>query len=335
MHQHIEKYVYDVIRRLPKNDRDRAKADLYAKINAMLPNEPSDDDVARVLNSLGSTVEMAEQYRSRKRFLISPALFDDYLRAMKIAGLILFSIILTVSLVTDILSIVQNPSISTLLAVIFLSFIKSLGIAAVASFTCVTVIFALIDYINHARHDKSWSIRDLPDIPRQVRRIPRRAVAVSMITSILLNVVWVIVMIRYPQYIAWYEKGRPVVALFHSNVLVTMVPFVIAVAVGSLMVSIGKLIYGYWNFPLAALNLLYNIGSAAYFVYFFHSGVFNEAFITKVATTLSVAKDVAISGFEKGVFILSAIFIIAMIWDAGDCFFRAFRNRNARMESIQ
>ncbi len=332
----IERYVYDTIQRLPETDREKVKTALISRIDSMLKENPTDDEVLKTLHSLGDPSEMAEQYRTNKRYLISPAVFDDYLRAWKLVGFILFTAVLIASLIADIITITEKPSITALLIAISLSCLKSICIAALISFTTVTIGFAVYEYVRRRKSRASWSATNLPEMPRQVRKILRRPVAVSLVLSIILNIIWVTVMIRFPQYLAWYDNGKPVVALFQSHILITLVPFVISLAISSWMVSIGKLVYGYWNIPLASLNAIYNIGNTAYIIYFFnYAGVFNEAFIAKMARLFSVTKTVAMNVFEKGAFILSAIILVVMIWDTVDCYYRAYRNRIARKQTIQ
>ena len=79
----IERYVYDVARRLPEKDREDVKKELRANIYDMLPQNAGDDTVKKVLYELGSPVSLAEKYRTRPRYLISPAYFDEYLNALK------------------------------------------------------------------------------------------------------------------------------------------------------------------------------------------------------------------------------------------------------------
>lgn len=79
----IERYVYDVARRLPEKDREDVKKELRANIYDMLPDGMGDEAVKKVLYELGSPASLAEKYRTRPRYLISPAYFDEYVNALK------------------------------------------------------------------------------------------------------------------------------------------------------------------------------------------------------------------------------------------------------------
>ena len=77
----IERYVYDVARRLPEKDREEVKKELRANIYDMLPENAGNEQVKKVLYELGSPASLAEKYRQKPRYLISPAYYDEYVRA--------------------------------------------------------------------------------------------------------------------------------------------------------------------------------------------------------------------------------------------------------------
>ena len=88
----IERYVQEVTRRLPEKERAEVSRELKSNIYDMLPEHPDEEAIKKVLNSLGSPAALAEKYRQNPRYLISPAYFDEYTRALKwlmIAGLVL------------------------------------------------------------------------------------------------------------------------------------------------------------------------------------------------------------------------------------------------------
>ena len=57
----IERYVYDVTRRLPEKEREDVMKELRANIYDMLPEGASEDAVKKVLYELGSPVSLAEK----------------------------------------------------------------------------------------------------------------------------------------------------------------------------------------------------------------------------------------------------------------------------------
>ena len=88
----IKRYVYDVTRRLPENQREEVGKELQANINDMLPNDPTEEDIKKVLVELGEPRILASSYRQKPRYLISPEWMDDYFQTLKIV-MIVFGVI--------------------------------------------------------------------------------------------------------------------------------------------------------------------------------------------------------------------------------------------------
>ena len=71
-----ERYIYQVVRRLPKNQRDEVGMELYELIGDMYEEQP---DIEKVLEKLGDPSSFAKQYGAKERFLIGPEYFDTYM----------------------------------------------------------------------------------------------------------------------------------------------------------------------------------------------------------------------------------------------------------------
>ena len=82
----IDRYIYDVTRRLPKNQRQDIDAELRGLIEDMVEErspQPEKSDLEAVLTELGRPSALAAKYRGSKRFLIGPELFDVYFLVLK------------------------------------------------------------------------------------------------------------------------------------------------------------------------------------------------------------------------------------------------------------
>jgi hypothetical protein len=73
----IERYVYDVTRRLPEKEQEDVRKELTANIYDMLPIQAGEEAVKTVLLNLGPTYDLAEQYRQKPNYLISPATYSS------------------------------------------------------------------------------------------------------------------------------------------------------------------------------------------------------------------------------------------------------------------
>ena len=84
----IERYVYDVIRRLPEDNREEVKKELYLNIDDMLGSNRSEEHIEQILLELGEPRLLALKYQTKERYLISPAYYDDYIRVLKVVIII-------------------------------------------------------------------------------------------------------------------------------------------------------------------------------------------------------------------------------------------------------
>ena len=77
MNDYIQRYIYDVTKRLDEKQREDISKELEANIYDMLGENQSDENIKQVLTELGSPAKMAMNYKE-PMYLISPELFDDY-----------------------------------------------------------------------------------------------------------------------------------------------------------------------------------------------------------------------------------------------------------------
>src|SRR5690554_160935 len=102
----IDRYVYDVTRRVESKSREEIEKELKSNIYDMLGDNPSDDEIKQVLLSLGKPSDLANKYRSNDNsYLISPKYYHDYIKTLKIAGIIVLTFTLVFSILTFAFSI--------------------------------------------------------------------------------------------------------------------------------------------------------------------------------------------------------------------------------------
>ena len=76
----INRYVYEVTRRVPKEQRDEIELELRELIGDMLEGLTLD----QVFAKLGDPAVFARKYREDKNYVISPEYYDNYVWVMKI-----------------------------------------------------------------------------------------------------------------------------------------------------------------------------------------------------------------------------------------------------------
>lgn len=332
----IDCYVYDVVRRLPEKDREEVKKELTSDLLDMLPEHYTENDVATVLQSLGSPSKMAEQYRSAPRYLISPANFDNYIMVLKLAAGVGAAIALIAGLMNNLFNLPQYTSLSVLVAKIIASLAVDVVSAVAAAFIWVTVIFASLDYVHAKRGEKTWTVGDLPEIPVERKNtIPHSQSISGIVFTVLFSVIFILIFAKYPDSFAWYEPGQTVIPLFNSGALTPFVPFMILLSSFTLLIMILKLIYGHWNLPIMVLTILSSVTNAVFLVVFISSPhLFNQAFLAQIAETtaknLSEITDIWNQWIQVGVgliILFTTLHILASI--------RRTRNKSSLLKKIK
>ncbi len=320
----IDRYVYDVTRRLPEKSRPDVEKELRANIADMLPENATQEDVNSVLTSLGDPAKLSEQYRARPRYLISPALFDDYLTVLKLV----IPILAVVLLVLYLFGALTEKPIEGSYGQVFLSILAgalgSLFNAVTNGFLWVTLAFALTEYFNGMQKRKDWSIKDLPDIPPQnAVKIPRGETIIGMVLSAL----FLIMLTRYQHLIAWYEYGAST-PLFSNLGVSRYVPYLVALTACSWAVAAVKLYYGRWNVLTAVLNGLNAIAWAVGTILFLRSpDTFNPGFIARMAEALKLDLTVMNEYWQRGILVMSIVTIIGTAIDILSSIFKVRKGR--------
>ena len=77
----VNRYVYEVTKRIPKEQRNEIEMELRELIEDMAEGAPLEE----VFVKLGDPAVFARKYREDKNYVISPEYFDNYVWVMKIA----------------------------------------------------------------------------------------------------------------------------------------------------------------------------------------------------------------------------------------------------------
>ena len=323
----IDRYVYDVTRRLPEKSRPDVEKELRANIADMLPENTSQEDMNRVLTSLGDPAKLAEQYRAKPRYLISPVLFDDYVTVLKLVTPVLAVVMVVLRLFGTLTAAPVEGTYGQMFAAIIAGVLGSLFTAITNGFLWVTLSFALVEYFNGTKEKKAWAPKDLPDIPPQnAMKISR----VETIISMVFSAVFLVVMTQYQHLIGWHEYGLSGIStpLFSSLAVSRYVPYLVALTICSWAVAAVKLYYGRWNALTALLHGLNGIAWTVATVLFLRgAGTFNPGFIARAAEALHLDLTVMNEHWQRGILVLSIIAIIGTAFDILTGIFKARKGR--------
>lgn len=314
MKEMIERYIYDVTRRLPEMDRGEVKRELEASITDMLPDNPSEQDIVDVLTKLGAPRILAEQYRQKPRYLISPAVYDSYISVLKTVALIVGLVCAFVGAFSGILSASGLESIGEL-------FGRTTGFAvegALQAVFWVTLAFVIADRCGtHKKH--TWTVRDLPSVPNQNGvRISRSGTIVGMALTVFFTGI-IIMMIVRDEWFFVLVRGTEVINPFTQSALHRSIPYIILLGILALAVRGLKLYWGRWNVPVCVINAAHNLIWVSVVIYMLHwPDMFSGEFLSFAERTFTadanILKYISSGGVTN---VLSALLILVAVVDTG------------------
>ncbi len=314
----IDRYLYDVSRRLPENMRADVERELRSNIEDMLSESPSDDDIEQVLLELGSPSKLAVQYNPHPRYLISPELFDDYLMVLKVVAISLAALLAALAVFKIIFGnagSVSSEGVVSSIVTIITSFITAAFTGAIQAFFWVTAIFFIVEYIGSKKGLTPWSPKQLPEIPQNSKVVIKRSDTIAnAIFSTLFSTLFLVGTIRHPQFIAWYEAGAPTAPLFNEQIILQFLPLFIFMMVFTLFFAVMKLIKGRWSVSIVIIQTLYSIFEAVISVTFIsRPNVITDAFVARFADKLSVPIAELSRYIGIGITVITVLIIVGTV----------------------
>jgi hypothetical protein len=322
-----DRYVYDVVRRLPEKSRPEVEKELRANIADMLPENPAEEDVQHALTSLGDPVKLAEQYRPGPQYLISPAVYDDYLALLKLLVPLLTAVIIVIKLADTLLNAPQDGTPVQVFAAVLSSVITGAVTAVGQAFLWTTLSFALLERFGIARRKGEWSVKDLPEVPPEAAvRIPRGEAVTSMVFSAL----GLLLVIRFPYFFAWWglDGATASIPLFNAAVLSHYIPLFVLTTGFSWALALMKLFYRRWTYLLAACNAVSGAAGAIVTVLFLNDPeTFNPAFLARLGQAVHLDAATVAAHWQTGITVLTVLVLLGALADIITNFVKAHKNR--------
>lgn len=332
----IDKYVYAVTKYLPADSREDVGKELRANIEDMLPENPTDEDVYKVLEKLGSPMKLAEEYNHNKRYLIGPAYYDRYIETLKIVIGIFITVFVGLAILSGVSDADSANSVNGYLIPIIEDLGSSIVEGALQGAFWVTLVFFIMEKTGFDSGDiplfrKKWSPDELADIPTSNNEISRTDAIVSVFFTILFTAI----VYFQPQSIAIYiSKGigskTEVTPLFDTDRLKVYIPVILILAVIQIGLFVGKMIKGHWNKALAVSQVIYNVlGCILVIVMLKDSLLFNTAFFTKVFNIFKPFSDQTVLMWSnKIIYGIIAINIILVVMESVKVLSKGLGRRN-------
>ncbi|WP_374964461.1 hypothetical protein [Lysinibacillus sp. RS5] len=322
----IDAYIHEVTKRIRKDKREDTSLKLKSTIEDMLPEDYSESDMKEVLKKLGNPVEVAASYQNTLRFLISPKVFDTYIRTIKLV--VPWAILITV-IVQMIESIVLYNGEGALLTAIIKTI--SLTIAHIISVIIyvlfwITVTFIIIERsggknirIPILKEHPEWT----PDDLTKVRIIPKEKIISrnENIFSLLGIVIFSFVYFNANHLLGIYtshNKGdlKFVMPIFNQDVLLSFAPIVLFWIALSVALTLWKMKTGQWTMLIAVANtLLQCIGIIIFIFIVIHPDFIHRPAIPYIAAITETTSAKIFVAIDRILFLSIAITIIANAFD--------------------
>lgn len=254
----MNRYIYQVVRRLPKDQRDEVALELQELIGDMLEGAES---IEEVLAKLGSPAVFARKYQDQTHYLIGPEYYENYIWLLRLVLICMLIPVFTVSLINGIRE-----------GTIFFG-VSSLFIAGVTVFGGITLLFAVMernqikfdlkrekawtvsDLGDHFAGKKNWNLRGLAPVPHKKAMISRG----DSVVGIVFIVIFSMLLIFAPQLFGAIIVDGDVVEtipVFNLEQWHLILPiFVISLMIG-LADEVFRLIIGHYCTPVMICNLV-------------------------------------------------------------------------------
>ena len=326
-----ERYIFDVMCRLPAAQRKDIGMELRSLIEDMLGDRDGNgkteiENTSDVLTELGSPARMAEKYRDGKSYLIGPEYYMQYCFLLRI---VLLAVGFGMMIATIVLAV--TGEYQTVWEAVG-SALSNIVTGLIAAFGLITVLFALFERFAvkpHILQDTgSWNPRDLPEIPDKKALIPKSDPIVSMIF-----IVAVIILFNFAPYLMGVftvEDGvLHTVPLFALPVLKTMLPMLNICFLLGIIREVIRVMTGRYTLKLGVATAVLNI--VALFLacqVFFDPQIWNTDLVSQVMSlenfVIPNAAQLQIlwSGFTK---YFGYIFIFAFALDSAISLYKGIR----------
>ena len=333
----VERYVNEVVKHLPIEEREEIKKELTSNILEQIVDEYDEDEVKEVLNSFGHPRVLASKYRPQSRYLIGPDLIDSYFNALKVVlfAIVVFSIAIAIIRVLG--DFFTNPF--NILG-IFIGFIHNstslFWDVTTSAFFWITIGFAIYENYGSSKVISEWNANELPKLAEQeeVMKIENKKKVISRVETIVEMIIEIVFFALFAFTIlgnfawgAWFGSSEFVVisdfiniGLFRSFMGLFVLSFVL-----SCVVNLLKIIYGKWNTKLVVINLIYQViacGIGATFL--LSNNIINPTILPTIINHTEFNQTQIVDGIAHGQFVIIGIIIVVAVFEVGASIYKCY-----------
>lgn len=265
----MNRYIYQVISQLPRDQRSEIKMELEELISDMYDARNSDTNMENILLELGDPLEFAKRYRDESKYLISPEYFDDYCWLVKI-------VLAAVALSAIVSFIVQLLFSENSLLTCFINLASTLFMGSICGFGIITVIFAFLQH-QHIKVEflRKWKLDQLMGTngdfdaltwkPEYLPKVPNKKALINRgdsIAGIIFTIIFAIFIILLPSIERlgiMTKNGVKVISPINIEVWNIILPMILISFVIGIAYEIVKLITGRYNLQVMIMCIITGI----------------------------------------------------------------------------
>lgn len=326
----IDRYIHAVTEHLPQDVREDIAKELQGNIEDMLSEEASEEEVYQVLKELGNPRKLANEYNPRKKYLIGPGFYEQYIDTLKLVIGICIAVFVTIAILSGVVDMGGTLPSTKEYVKLMSSITSAVFEGALQGALWVTIVFIIlersgVEYGNTPFHKKEWTPEDLPDLPLQRHKIISRG---DTIFEMCITVLFTAILYFNSDFIAIYEKTPDqtmnIIPLLNGDRLRVFIPFILVLAFLQLGLFVWKLLQGSWNISLAIGNSIYNLLSSLLLIVLVNDKMLvNREFLETLAGYFDQSEIDIVTFSASGVFIWVAVVLILCIWDSVRGFLKA------------
>jgi len=322
----IDRYLYDVTRRLPEGERGELRRELRANIDDMLPENAADADIEALLLELGDPALLAEQYRQKPRYLISPTVFESYIRTLKRVLPLVGGILLAVGLGLGGFEVFRSGDLAQVIAKALEKGL-SMGISgAFQTLFWITLGFVIADRAGASANAKPWQPSALPEIPPQIKRgIPLSDSIIELAVILLTSAAAMLFCSgKWPMDVMLSYEGTEVHHIFSESFLAACIPAAAALAALGMLSCLFKIAFRRWTPRVCAGVLLDGILSCALAISMLRrDDLFHADFIAFLQSDAIKLPRLAVSGFGNPLVLgVCAVIVLITLAECGSALYR-------------
>lgn len=333
----IERYVHDVTRRLPEKDRDEVSKELRSNIYDMLPENADENEIKAVLYELGAPASLAEKYRQKPRYLISPAIYDDYVRVLRWVLPLVGVVTLVIGMILGAIDAIKDGMVD-LSYVISNTLSKGIALGVSATFQALvwtTAGFVIAEHTGaKAGKEQEWKIEDLPEV------LPNGKGKISLsdsITELVLTVVFSILAILLcsglsPIVFIIQDGDIQIRTLFSSGFLASCIPAIAVMALLGICECIIKMKERRWTALVCGAVIVSSLINMSLMVYLLNRpDLFSTEFTVFLEGidwgSFDVVRFMGTGGTNLIIIFISIVIAVCSLAECGQAVYRTLKNK--------